>query len=88
MTEPDGYLPTLDSVLEAASLVEAFDGHDPTFGDQLFAATPGTTYALAIFASQAISGFAALANDTHGGVLREMRAVVTELVSLLQSEGD
>jgi hypothetical protein len=84
----DGYVPTLDSVLEASSLIEAFDRHDAGFGDQLFAATPGTTWALVAFASQAIKGFATLAEDTPDGVLQQLRLVTTEVVAAMTAEGE
>jgi hypothetical protein len=87
MTEPDGYVPTLDSVLEAAALIESFDRHDPAFGDQLFAATPGTTWALVAFVNQAINGFAKVADDTPDGVLRELRLIITEVVAQMIDEG-
>lgn len=85
---PDGYVPSLDSVLEAASLIEAFERHDPTFGELLFSASPGTTYALAAFANHAIRGFATLAQETPGDLLQQLRLVVTEAVSVIATEGD
>lgn len=87
-TAPEGYLPSLDSVLEAASLIEAFDIGDPEFGDLLFAALPGTTYALTAFANQAIQGFAKLAGDTPDGVLREMRLILSGVVAAMSAEGE
>ena len=90
MSEPDPeiLLPTLDSVLEAASLIEALDRHDPTFGDQLFAATLGTTWALTAIASQAVRALAVLAEDTPDGVLQQLRLIITEVVAAMTSEGE
>ncbi len=82
----DGYVPTVDSVLEAVTLLESFERHDPAFGPQLLAATTGTTYALVTLASQAVNGFAKLADDTPDAVLHELRLITTEVVALMASD--
>lgn len=88
MTEAPGYVPSIDAVLEAASLLEAFQNYDADFAPQLFAATPGTTWALAAIANQAICGFAHLAEDTPDGVLQQLRLIVTEVVASMAAEGE